>query len=146
MKDMLTSVTVKRVISSVSGAGDNVAQVGQIIDHQGYESATYVINTGSLADADAVFTVLLEEGDVSTLTDAASVADGDMISQGTGTPETNAGFQFDDDNEVRTLGYRGTKRYTRLTITPATNTGAWPIGVVCVLGHRRALPFTQPAS
>lgn len=146
MRDMLTGITVKRVISSISGAADNVAQVGQIIDHQGYESATYIINTGTLVDADAVFTVLLEEGDTATLTDAASVVDGDMISQGTGVPETNAGFQFDDDNEVRTLGYRGTKRYTRLTITPATNTGAWPIGAICVLGHRRNLPFTQPAS
>ena len=146
MKDMVTAITVKRCLSSISGAGDNVAQVGEIIDHQGYESATYIINTGALVDADAVFTVLLEESDSSVMTGAVSVADADMISQGAGVPETAAGFQFDDDNEVRTLGYRGTKRYTRLTMTPATNTGAWPIGAVCVLGHRRVVPFLQPAS
>lgn len=146
MRDLLNSVTVKRVISSISGAGDNVAQVGQIIDHQGYESATYVIDIGSVVDADATFAVTLDEGDTATLTDAAAVANADMISQGTGAPLTNAGFQFDDDNEVRTLGYRGTKRYTRLTLTPSLNTGAWPIGAVCVLGHRRDLPFAQPAS
>lgn len=146
MKDMVTAITVKRCLSSISGAGDNVAQVGQIIDHQGYESATYIINIGVVVDADVVFTVLLEESDDSGMSGAVSVADGDMISQGAGVPETAAGFQFDDDNEVRSLGYRGTKRYTRMTITPATNTGAWPIGVVCVLGHRRAVPFLQPAA
>ena len=42
MKDMLSAVTVKRVIDPDEEAGDNTAVVGQIIDHQGYESATYV--------------------------------------------------------------------------------------------------------
>lgn len=139
MKDMLNAITVKKVIAPISGAGDNTAIVGTVIDHQTYESATYIITTGVLSDADATFTVLLEESsDNSTFT---SVADADLIST-----EALAGFQFDDDGEVRTLGYKGTMRYTRLTITPATNTGAWLIGVVCVLGHRRILPFAQPAS
>ena len=146
MKDMLNAITVKKVIASISGAGDDVAIVGAIIDHQGYESATYIINTGVLADGDATFTVLLEEGDDSGLSDNAGVADGHMISQSSNAPETDAAFAFGDDGEVRTLGYRGAKRYTRMTITPANNTGAWPIGVVCVLGHRRSLPFSQPAS
>lgn len=146
MKDMLHMITVKTVIASISGAGDNNPIVGTIIDRQGYESVTYVLNIGIVADADATFTVLLEEGDVSNLSDAAAVADADMISQGSAAPETDAAFIFSDDGEVRTLGYRGTKRYTRMTITPAANTGAWPIGVVCILGHRRTLPFTQPAS
>lgn len=146
MRDMLHDVTVKKVIASISGAGDNTPIVGAIIDHQGYESATYELNIGVVADADATFAVLLEESDASDLSGGNAVADGDMISQGTGAPETDAAFTFSDDGEVRTLGYRGSKRYTRLTITPSANTGAWPIGVTCVLGHRRAKPFTQPAS
>lgn len=144
MRDALNSMTVKKVIAPVSGAASDAAQTGTVVDVQGYEGCTFVIATGALADADATFTVLVEDSaDNSTF---AAVADEDLISQGSGVPETNAGFQFDDDDEVRTIGYRGTKRYVRLKITPATNTGAWLIGAVAVLTHRRNLPFAQPAS
>lgn len=134
MRDGISQTQVKRVLSPVSGAADNTAQVGQIIDHQGFDRAAYLILLGSIADADATFTVLLEEGDQSNLSDAAAVADADMVSQTSGTaPETAAGFQFDDDNEVRKVAYIGSKRYTRLTITPANNAGAWLIAACCVL-------------
>jgi hypothetical protein len=137
MRDAVSKTQVKRVISPVTGAADNTAQVGQIIDHQGYDSATYVITTGTIADADATFTVLLEEGDASNLSDAAAVADADMVSQTLGTaPETAAAFTFASDDNVRKLGYVGSKRYTRLTITPAANAGAWGIGANCVLEKR----------
>ncbi len=125
--DLMNNIDVKRVISPVSVA-DNTAQVGQVIDRQGYGSVTYLIATGSIADADATFTVLLEECDTSGGTYTA-VADDDLL----GT-EALAGFQFDDDNECRKLGYRGIKRYTRLTITPANNASAALIAAVAVLG------------
>ena len=138
MKDVTNNLNVKRVISPVSVA-DNTAQVGQIIDRQGYDSLTYVIATGSIADADATFTVLLEEGDVSNLSDAAAVADADLI----GT-EVLAAFQFDDDNECRKLGYKGNKRYTRLTITPVANASAALLAAVAVLGHPSVVPTANP--
>lgn len=137
MRDLTSRSQIKRVLSPVSGAGDNTAQVGQIIDHQEYDSAEYIILLGAIADADATFTVLLEEGDASNLSDAAAVADGDMVSQTPGTaPETAASFQFDSDDKVRKLGYVGIKRYTRLTITPANNTGAWLVAATCRLEKR----------
>jgi hypothetical protein len=133
MRDGISQTQVKRVLSPVSVA-DTTAQVGQIIDHQGFDKAAYLILTGSIADADATFTVLLEEGDVANLSDAAAVADADMVSQTNGTaPETAAAFQFDDDNEVRKLAYIGSKRYTRLTITPVNNASAALVAAVCVL-------------
>lgn len=146
MKDNTGPSIIKRVLSPVSEAG-TTALVGEIIDHQGYESVTYAIATGSIADADATFTVLLEEGDVANMSDAAAVADADMVSQTLGTaPETAAAFTFADDNEVRKIGYKGTKRYSRLTITPVANASAALIAAICILGHRRTLPFTQPAA
>jgi hypothetical protein len=138
MKDLHNNVHVKRVLSPVSVA-DTTAQVGQIIDRQGYESLEYVIATGSIADADATFTVLLEEGDDSSLTDAAAVADADLL----GT-EALAAFQFDDDNEVRKLGYKGVKRYTRLTITPVGNASAALLSAVAILGHPANAPTANP--
>lgn len=134
MSDLHNNITVRRAISPVSVA-DTTAQVGQIIDHQGYGSAEYLIAIGSVADADATFTVLLEESDDSGMSGAAAVADADLL----GT-EALAGFQFDDDNEVRKLGYRGNKRYTRLTITPVANASAALLSAVAVLGHPAILP------
>lgn len=147
-RETVTNFIEKRVLSPVS-VSDNTAQVGQIIDHQGYDSATYVIATGSIADADVTFTVLLEESDDSGMSPASAVADADMVSQTNGTaPETAAAFQFDDDNEVRKIGYIGSKRYTRLTITPANNTSAAVLAAVCRLGHKAPGTATvaQPAS
>jgi hypothetical protein len=138
MRDLMNNIHVKRVLSPVSVA-DTTAQVGEIIDRQGYDSLTYVIATGSIADADATFTVLLEEGDAANLSDAAAVADADLI----GT-EALAAFQFDDDNEVRKLGYKGNKRYTRLTITPVANASAALLSAVAVLGHPALAPTANP--
>lgn len=146
MKDLTNNIQVKRVLSPVSVA-DNTAQVGQVIDRAGYESVTYAILTGSIADADATFTVLLEECDTSGGTYTA-VADADMISQAAGTaPETAAAFQFDDDNEVRKIGYIGNKRYTRLTITPVNNASAAVLAAVALLGHPTTVqPVVQDAA
>jgi hypothetical protein len=138
MKDMMNKIHVARVISPVSEAG-TTALVGQIIDKKGFESLTYVIATGSIADADATFTVLLEEGDNSALSDAAAVADADLL----GT-EVLAAFQFDDDNETRKLGYIGSKRYTRLTITPVANASAAVIAAVAILGNPAVAPTINP--
>lgn len=138
MRDLFNEINVKRVLSPASVA-DNTAQVGQIIDRQGYESLTYLIATGSLADAAATFTVLLEEGDAANLSDAAAVADADLL----GT-EALASFVFSDDDKCFKLGYRGSKRYTRLTITPAANASAALLAAVAVLGHPAKAPTVNP--
>ena len=138
MKDMMNKIHVARVISPVSESG-TTALVGQIIDRKGYNSLTYVIATGSIADADATFTVLLEEGDASNLSDATAVADADLL----GT-EVLAAFQYDDDNETRKLGYIGSKRYTRLTITPVANASAALVSAVAILGNPMIAPTANP--
>lgn len=85
-------------------------------------------------DADATFTVLVEHDDVVGFGTAVAVPDEALISQGSSTPEADAGFTFAADGQVRKIGYRGTKGFVRLTITPANNTGAWPICALAVLG------------
>jgi hypothetical protein len=54
--------------------------------------------------------------------------------------EAEAGFQFDDDDEVRKIGYRGDKRYVRLTITPSGNTGDAPLAALAILGGPKLAP------
>lgn len=136
MRDLYNNIQLKRVISPVSVA-DNTAQVGQVIDMQGYNSLTYLITAGALADADATFTVLLEESDVSG-SGYTAVDDKDLLNT-----EALASFQFDNDNEVRKIAYTGAKRYTRLTITPANNASGALIAAVGVLGKPTDGSVTQ---
>ena len=134
MRDLFNYVTVRRAISPVS-VSDDTAQVSQIIDLQGYESLTFAIATGNLADADATFAVLVEHGDVANLSDAAAVPDNQLL----GT-EALAGFTFSDDDETRRIGYVGDKRYVRLTVTPANNASAALLAAVALLAHPHSAP------
>jgi hypothetical protein len=139
--DLLHSVTVRRAISPVSGAGSDTASVSQIIDMQGYSACMFLGALGSIADADATFAVLVEDGDDSGLSDGAAVADSALLSQTAGTaPEAAAAFQFDSDNGVFKIAYYGIKRYVRVTLTPTNNTGAWLHSLVAVLYGARHNP------
>jgi hypothetical protein len=140
MRDLMNSIHPVVSIVPQTATNADTAIVGAIIDHAGYNSACYVIALGTLTDINATSVVLLEEGDASNLSDAAAVADADLI----GT-ELLAAFTFADDIECKKLGYRGTKRYTRLTVTPSgNNSGDLPIAAVCVLGHASVEPTANP--
>lgn len=138
MRDLHNNIAPKRAISPVSVA-DTTALVGQIVDRQGFNALEYIVLTGSIVDADATFVVLLEEGDNSTLSDAVAVADANLL----GT-EALAAFKFSDDDKVFKLGYKGNKRYTRLTITPVGNASAALIAAVAVLGQPALAPTSNP--
>lgn len=138
MRDLHNNIDVKRAISPVSVA-DTTAQVGEWVDRAGYESLEFVILTGALPDADATFTVLVEDADEADQSDAAAVADDNLL----GT-EAEAGFTFAEDDSLRKIGYRGNKRYARVTITPVNNASASLLGAVAVLGHPALSPTANP--
>ncbi|KPL55477.1 hypothetical protein ABB55_27255 [Prosthecomicrobium hirschii] len=133
MRDSYHNFTVSPVIAPVV-VSDNTAQVGTVINRAGYRSLTYVIATGTLADADATFTALLEESD-SSGSGFTAVADADLV----GT-EAAVSFTYADDGVTRKLGYVGNKQYTKLTITPANNSGSAPIAAVAILGRPTSAP------
>jgi hypothetical protein len=137
MRDLANHIAVRRAISPAAATTDNTAFVSQIIDLAGFDSAMFVINAGSLADADATFTTLVEHGSAANLSDAAAVPD----SQLTGT-EAAASLTFSDDNAVKKIGYVGPKQYLRLTITPANNAGNAFISAVALLSGSRYWPAT----
>lgn len=118
---------------------DNTAATSGAIDTAGYESATFVIATGTLADVDATFTVEVLEGDTATQGEHTAVADADLI----GT-EALASFTFAGDDSCFKIGYKGTKRYVSISVTPAANTGNAPLAAICVLGHPEDRPTSNP--
>lgn len=135
MLDLHNDIEIRRLISPDEGAASDTAKVSQIIDLADVRSCTFAIATGTLADSDATFTVLVEDGDDSSLNDNVAVDDAFLI----GT-EAGASFTFTHDNAVRKISYIGGKRYVRLTITPANNTGAWDIAAIAILSHHRKKP------
>lgn len=134
--DLFNCINLKRAISPYDHATGDTAVTSEIIDMQGNAACVFALATGSLADADATFAVLVEESDDAAMAGKNAVADADLL----GT-EALAGFIFSDDDKCFKVGYKGIKRYVTLTITPANNTGAALLCAVAIL-----CPQLQPAA
>ncbi|NTF69384.1 hypothetical protein [Rhizobium rhizogenes] len=135
-KDIHDNLHFIPLFNPKAAVADDTAQVSAIIDTAGYESVELVIQNGANADVDATFAVLVQDGNVANLSDAATVPAGQLL----GT-SAQAGFTFADDNEARKIGYLGGKRYVRMTVTPTGNTGGTLfLSGVAVLGHPRSAP------
>jgi len=137
MKDLMNRIHPNG--ARVATISDNTVLQSGIVDMKGYDSLTFLIAAGTLADADATFAVTIAESNDSGMSGSNAVAAADLI----GTTAL-ANFQFDDDNEPRKLGYKGSKRYVQLTVTPSNNTGSAPLAIIPVLGHPHLGPTANP--
>jgi hypothetical protein len=138
MKDVLDSIHTVQVLAPVSFS-NNTALVGNIVDRAGFDSLVYSIALGANAGVAGSYTVLLEEGNSPTLADASTVASTDMNGS-----IANASWAYTDVNKTRKLGYTGSKRYTRMTITPASNAAAVLASVTAILGNPVNAPTSNP--
>ncbi len=115
--DMINDLGIARGLSPAAATTDNTARVSEILDVQGKHAVGYIILIGANTDTNATFATLVEHGDLANLGDATAVDDADLV-----LTEVSASFEADDDdNEVRKIGYRGNKRYVRVTVTPTGN-------------------------
>lgn len=137
MRDLMNHVHVAAAFEPKAAVTDNTAIVSTVANLKGFGSCMLAFMTGTDADTDATFTVLVEDSaDNSTY---AAVDDAYL----TGT-EALASYTFADDAETRKIGYVGNKQYVRTTITPAANTGNVFVGGVWVLGHPSRQPTANP--
>lgn len=148
MQDLHSYIYPVAVIPSKS-VSDNTAQVGSVIDLAAvlnassnsvgaFDGLEFVTNIGSIADADATFTALVEDSDDNITFTAVS----DEFLLGT---EAAASFRYDSDNNCRRIGYIGSKRYVRYTVTPAGNSGAALFGVTAIPCYARSAPAENNA-
>ena len=135
MRDIANNLDLKRAVPPQAARTDNTAIVSTVADLRGYDGAMLAINIGANTDANATFAVLIEDSDNNS--DYTAVSD-DYLN---GT-EALAGFQFDDDNELRKIGYNGIKRYLRATITPSGNDA----GNIFVSAEWVLRPLRMPAA
>lgn len=133
--DILSTAKPEQGFAPVTVTDNTATETGEI-DMQGYEGLMFIINIGTLADADATFTVAVTESDTSGGSFTA-VADAFLIET-----EADASFTFDDDDTTREIGYVGKKRYVKLSVTPANNTGNATYGCVAIKGRPLRSPTT----
>lgn len=127
MRDLLNEIKVLTAVAPVV-VSNNTPPTEIEIDRQGYESLTFAIALGVLADTDATFAVTLTESDTSG-TGYTSVAADDIVLN------SETSFDYSADNGCKKVGYIGNKRFVKCTVTPTNNSGNAPIGVVAILGH-----------
>ncbi len=142
MQDLHNNISVKTVIEPVAVGTTGTGKTGGVIDLQGYGGVAFVCSYGAITATDAVFTVVVKEGDVTgTLT---SVADADLL----GT-ELLAGVvaatRTDGTSEKvdKRVGYKGGKRYVNASIS-STVTAGTPICVSAVLHSPNVAPVDNP--
>lgn len=119
---------IQEVISDTTTAGN-------IIDTAGFESIEFSVVTKTVTDG--VYTVLLQDGDASNLSDAATI-DSDL------TLGTLPVFVLTDDDAIKRIGCISKKRYVRLSIvSTGTTSGVDAMVATAVLGHPQSAPVAQ---
>jgi hypothetical protein len=109
--------------STISTDTNTDSEILDVADYDG--GVTFYLMCSAYTDG--TYTPVIQEGDNSALSDAASTADGDMIPQS--TPEASAAVSAatatDGSAALTSIGYIGAKRYVRVRITStSTSSGA----------------------
>lgn len=131
-EDLHANVKISKALALTAVSG-NGATAGSIIDTQGFGNTEFAIISGTLTDG--TYTPSLTEGDDSALGDGATVAAAEIL----GTIAL-ATFALTDDNTVKKIGYKGNKRYVRLTITASVVTTGGLIGAIAIQGDPQSAP------
>lgn len=131
-RDMHNNVDEKNALN-VEPITTNTTTVGNIIDTAGFESLEFVVVLGDRTDG--TYTLKLEDGDNSGLSDAADVA-ADL--------RLGALTAMNASDQVARIGYIGHKRYVRLSIvSTGVTTGVDAAGAIAILGHPMHAPVAQ---
>ena len=139
MRDLMNNIATIAAIAPLVVSDGTVAK-SIVIDVSGYDSLTFVIQTGLLADTDATWAVTVKDGATDTQTEHVAVDDVFLIGS-----EALAGFTFADDGATRKIGYKGGQRYVSIEIDDVVaNLGSAPLAVLAILGHPKTAPTANP--
>lgn len=140
MFDLKNGLKAVRAISPVAIGTTGVGQVSKIIDRKGYIGPVlFAVEYGTITATAAVYTTVVKEGDVTGA--MTSVADIDLIGTeaGAGVGATGTRVSGVSKNCVKTIGYKGGKRYSNITVR-STTTATTPISAMAILD-----PASKPA-
>ena len=137
-----SNVKISKAISAINYTGAGTDD-GDIIDRQGFESLEFscIVGVDAGLDGSNHLQFKLQHGDAANLSDAADVVIGDLIGSLTGgiTAVVTGIFAIVDataeDDVVFKIGYKGIKRYVRLSVIVTGATTDCPAGASALQGH-----------
>ena len=138
MRDLANHLNVLPAIAPAAAVTNTNPIVGPWIDRAGYESLMFAIQAGALF-AGSAFAVTVDVADLLDKSDAITAP----ASKLTGT-FAQAAFAAADTGKTRKIGYVGTRRYVRLTVTPTVNGGASYVSALAILSDARFSPTPNP--
>lgn len=133
MKDLHNNIKCSLAEPPVAAVTNDTAYVSEVNDSAGFGAVEFVGILGTNTDANATFTVLVEDSDASG-SGFAAVDDAYLLGV------EAMGLDFADDNKVFKIGYVGPKRYQRVTVTPSGNTGDIFFAAIWINGFPRKAP------
>jgi len=118
----ITTVIKSQVALNTANITTSTTTVGNIIDTADFNGGVnFTLSTGTRTDG--TYTPLIEDGDAANLSDAAAVDDAFLVKQDTSSttaPEAQAALAA--SNAISKIGYKGTKRYVRLSVVSTSVT------------------------
>jgi hypothetical protein len=131
MRDLHNNLKPSRGISPAAVLTANGTTTSQTVDRTDFGSLEFIFQSGVITDG--TFTSTIYEGDASDMSDEAVVAATDLL----GTAPV---FATTDDNVVKRVGYKGSKRYVRAKVVQAGATSGGFISCLAVQGHPKTAP------
>lgn len=123
IKDLKNNIVEVNALD-IQAISTDTTTAGEIIDTQGFESITFVAQAGTLTDG--TYTVKVEVGDNSALSDAADATTDELIGS---LPALSA------SNAVGRVGVLTGKRYVRLSLVSTSTSTGGTLGAVAIKGH-----------
>ena len=120
----------ERVALAIQLINTDTTTAGVIIDTAGYESLEFIMQAGVVTAGDV--TLIMQDGDDSGLSDAATVASDSRL----GSLVTL------DATGITRVGYVGKKRYVRISAV-SDNSANLTVGVAAVLSNPHSAPVAQ---
>lgn len=127
--DLKNNISVENALN-IQAITTNTTTAGVEVDTQGFESVTFVIETG--ARTDGTVTPLIQESDTSG-SFSGSVADEDLI----GT-EAEAALSAAQSRSI--IGYVGKKQFVKLSLVSTSVTSGLTAGASAILGAAKHNP------
>lgn len=126
MKDLFSNIGVAPALAP---AVQSAATTTTALDLRRWGSVVYAVETGAIV-GDGDFGVKLQHSDTTTSGDFVDVPDALVETNAPETLEASSGYK---------IGYKGSKRYVRLSLTKAGGTSI-AAGAVAILGHPAVAP------
>tara|TARA_R110000824_G_scaffold47353_3_gene134938 strand:+ start:4466 stop:4861 length:396 start_codon:yes stop_codon:yes gene_type:complete len=129
MRDLYSNVkTVEAFV--IAAISSDTTTAGVEVDLLKYDSCLFVAQAGTVTDG--TYTPLIQESDTSG-SYSGSVADTDLIG-------TEAAAVLSATSDIKKIGYKGSKRYVKLSYVSASTTSGGTVGASAILGNPSDAP------